>query len=223
MISLRAALLIVAAIVLMLFAQYAKSEEAELTSDEIYMAQTILFENGFVNVGIPDGVIGPNTRAAISLWQEFNNYPITGVLSSAELQELAELGIPNDYTWMALSLSIDGQYSVVSQGTSGVAVARVALADCQSVTVYPETCTTGAVWADQQNDGWIAGYQCEAGENAFVAVSIGISREMALRSAYSGVEAENLYQPWQCIPVYFSISGTDDPLAPEAVVDEEVH
>ena len=223
MISLRAVLLIATVTVLMLVAQYAKSEEALLTSDEIYMAQTILFENGYVNVGLPDGVMGPNTREAIRLWQELNGHPMTGLLTNEQVKELADQGIPTDLTWGALSLSVDGQFGTNPWSKSGVAAYRAALAECQAFSELPHKCTTGAVWADQEADGWIAGYWCEAGDYSFVSVSIGISKEVALQSAYGGVEAEKQFKPWQCVPVYFSVTAIPDPLEPEAVVDEEVH
>jgi len=223
MISLRAVLLVAAVTVLMLVAQYAKSAEVELTSDEIYMAQTILFENGHVEVGLPDGVMGPNTRKAIGAWQEYTGYPATGELSAAQVAKLAELGIPKNFTWGAVSISADGYVGGATQYKSGVAAHRAALQACLARSNYIDHCVTNTAWTDGTYEGWLAGYHCSNDDETYVTVGSGISRRDAMKMAYLGVIEEQNYDPWEC-EMLASVSVTEEyGVSPEAVRDEETH
>ena len=69
--------------------------EASLNLDRATrrLIQQGLRNDGF-DPGVPDGLFGPRTRAAIRQWQEARGIPSSGYLSSAEAELLRAVGMP---------------------------------------------------------------------------------------------------------------------------------
>jgi len=63
-------------------------DEWAMTDDERRLVQLALSHLGYYD-GRPDGIFGPDTRAAIRRWQYEDHEPMTGHLTSAEASKLA--------------------------------------------------------------------------------------------------------------------------------------
>ena len=90
--------------------------------DTAQAAQRALQDKGFYN-GPIDGIVGPNTRAAIREYQAKNNYPVDGMLTEETAQHLG-VATPGSYYESAGS-AIGSKYSQagsqVANGTTGMA------------------------------------------------------------------------------------------------------
>jgi len=69
-------------------APLALPDEWAMTDDERRLVQRALSHLGYYD-GRPDGIFGPDTRAAIRRWQYEDHEPMTGHLTSAEASKLA--------------------------------------------------------------------------------------------------------------------------------------
>lgn len=62
----------------------AAAQDAQLTPEQAVRIQTLLLAKGY-NIGSADGNLGPNTRDAITDWQEKMKLPQTGLVSAATI------------------------------------------------------------------------------------------------------------------------------------------
>lgn len=179
-------------------APVAHAQQANLTTDEVLAIQHKLFEYGYSMVGIPDGKIGPNTREAISKWQERKGLAVTGVLTREEADFLISLDFPTGWLWGALSASTDDAYQAYWNYSSGVAAYKDALVGCRNRSNSPQKCAVVAGFADEDGPSWLAAVRCNQDEGAVKRVGIAItsspSRERAIENAFNAEIMEGYYR-----------------------------
>ncbi len=157
---------------------HAADDEYHMSAEEVHTIQSLLFENGYMDAGLPNGKLGPQTREMIAAFQVDREWPETGYLTEEQYLEILAGGSPSDWAWGAVSASYDSKHFAVSNQTSGVAAYRAVEQSCRKHSSQPGPCMSLATWTDKESVGWIAAVLCKEVLNgkAFSAVSI-ISNE----------------------------------------------
>ena len=163
------------------------SDPYEMSESDIELVQTKLYE---LNYGITafDGKLGPETRRAITEYQEAKNHAATGIITEAEFKALQDADT-SGLAWAALSSSTDGAYSSFWNQGSRTEAKRKALSGCREKSNDPEKCTTVTEPSVNTSDqGWIAAVQCrrsdDEGEHTRISVSSRTKRALAVEGAF---------------------------------------
>lgn len=105
-----------------------------MSPDEVFRIQTILIECHQANLGLPDGVLGTKTKAAIENWYSL-------VFNKEKFEELAKGCSGERRAYAAASIARDGVINTLSDYTSGVAALRAILDACRKRSTEPDTCS----------------------------------------------------------------------------------
>jgi peptidoglycan hydrolase-like protein with peptidoglycan-binding domain len=116
-------------------------EEYKMTPAEVSRIQEVFLEMGQTVVGLPDGVFGPNLKAAISNWQSRSGQKVTGYLDKKMFDVMYNADQSRiNIVWNAISASNDGVYHVVRNMPKGLGAFREAHDGCVAKSKFPKNC-----------------------------------------------------------------------------------
>ncbi len=172
------------------------ADEWTLSEKEIYTVQIVLFEH---NIGglIPDGVMGEQTRAGIADWQLMSDDEPTGYLTREQYEGIIEAGIPTDWQWGAISISLDGVYGSAFKKKNRVEALDVAWTACFEKSKYPDKCTHVTSFTDATGTSWLAAILCETADAQTVYLAARSSKDETVENVFAEAEGGG-YSRAQC-------------------------
>ena len=124
-------------------------------SDSVHALQVRLIELGYLEEGTDDGSFGPMTRDALSLFQENNSLPVTGVLDEETLTVLRSIHAQTAYGYTVPQIRAMNVEAETEPGHEHEFTASIVEPDCILGGYTRHVCSCGTVRVDSLKKSWV--------------------------------------------------------------------